>query len=246
MAVLSNVSITDLMSRSRRRADMENNNFITDAELVEYINSGMCELHDLLVQVYGQDYYVKSKEFTTAATVTEYPLNESTHANNIGITDFYKIRGVDAKLSGNEWWTIKPFNFNERNLFENWASWGASGLGNVRYRLVGDKLMLTPKPNGTTSIKIWYIPSAVQFSSSTDSTTSFYDINGYSEYVTTFAAIRMLQKEESDVSVLMAQKAELKRRIEEAASNRDAASPLSVSDVYSENNGFLWGFGPLG
>ena len=41
-------------------------------------------------------------------------------------------------------------------------------------------------------------------------------------------------------------KAELKRRIEEAASNRDAASPLSVSDVYSENNGFLWGFGPLG
>jgi hypothetical protein len=54
------------------------------------------------------------------------------------------------------------------------------------------------------------------------------------------AAIKCLQKEESDVQVLMAQKAAMKRRIEVAASNRDAGSPLSVSDVYRGNNSFWY------
>jgi len=50
-----------------------------------------------------------------------------------------------------------------------------------------------------------------------------------------------LQKEESDVSVLLGQKAAMKRRIEEAANNRDAGQPLTVSDVYLENNEFFFG-----
>jgi len=36
----------------------------------------------------------------------------------------------------------------------------------------------------------------------------------------------------------MAQKQAMKRRIEEAANNRDAGSPLKVSDIYAENNWF--------
>ena len=49
------------------------------------------------------------------------------------------------------------------------------------------------------------------------------------------AAIKMLNKEESDVTVLQQHKAELKRRIEEVANNRDANNPQSVSDIYAEN-----------
>jgi hypothetical protein len=50
----------------------------------------------------------------------------------------------------------------------------------------------------------------------------------------------MLQKEESDVSVLMAQKAELKQRITESAANRDADNPLTVTDIYLSNNKFWY------
>jgi hypothetical protein len=50
----------------------------------------------------------------------------------------------------------------------------------------------------------------------------------------------MLQKQDDDVTVLMAQKADLKRRIEIMAQNRDAGTSDSVSDVYAENNNF-WG-----
>ena len=50
----------------------------------------------------------------------------------------------------------------------------------------------------------------------------------------------MLQKEESDVSILMAQKAELTQRITNAAANRDADNPLTISDISMSNNRFWY------
>ena len=237
---MADVTISTLMSSSRQRADMEDNDFVQDAELVKYINAGIAELHDILIQEYGQDYYVSYKEFNTAADKDTYPINDSTSTENINISDFYKLRGIDAKVNGNDWFTLQPFNFNERNLYQNWGSWSLLGLTNVRYRMVGGNLVFTPTPDTATAVKLWYIPQAAQFSSSTDTTTKWDDINGYSEYVIVFAAIRMLQKEESDVSVLMAQKQELKDRITNAAANRDADNPLSVTDIYSSNNRFWY------
>ena len=54
-------------------------------------------------------------------------------------------------------------------------------------------------------------------------------------------AIKMLNKEESDVSVLLAEKQLLKRRIEEVANNRDAGQAESISDIYIENDDFFYG-----
>jgi hypothetical protein len=48
----------------------------------------------------------------------------------------------------------------------------------------------------------------------------------------------MLQKEESDVQVLLAQQGDLRKRITDAAANRDADNPLTVSDIYTANNRF--------
>ena len=236
--IMADVTIATLMSRSRQRADMENNNFVQDSELVSYINAGLAELHDILVQEYGEDYYVQSKDFTTVADTDTYPIESSTSGPNI--TDFYKLRGIDAKINGADYFTLQPFNFNERNLFQNWGSWSLLGITNVRYRLVGSNIIFTPKPDGATAVKIWYIPTAAQFSSSTDTSTKWNDINGYAEYVITFAAIRMMQKEESDVSILLNQKAELTKRITDAAANRDADNPLTVTDVYMANNRFWY------
>jgi hypothetical protein len=235
---MANVTIATLMSRSRQRADMENNNFVQDAELVDYINAGIAELHDILIQEYGQDYYVSSKDFNTTADKDTYPINDSTSTENINISDFYKLRGMDAKINGNDFFTLYPFNFNERNLYQNWGSWSLLGLTNIRYRMVGGSIVFTPTPDTATAVKVWYIPQAAQFSSGTDTDTKWDDINGYAEYVIVFAAIRMLQKEESDVQVLLAQQGDLRKRITDAAANRDADNPLTVSDIYTANNRF--------
>ena len=222
------------VNRVRQRADMESNDFVSDLEVQTYINAGLSELHDILIQTYGQDYYVTSVIFTTVADQDSYSI--STY---IG-TDFYKLRGVDAQLSGAEYFTLRPFNFNERNIYQNWGSWGLLGLNNIRSRMVGGNLVFSPKPDGAKKVQVWYIPTAQQFVSTTPatSTTTFDDINGYGEYVVIDAAIKCLQKEESDVQILLSQKQAMKRRIEESADNRDAGSPLQVSDIYAENNWF--------
>ena len=72
-----------LVARVRQRADMESNLFVSDVEVQTYINAALSELHDILVQTYGQDYYVSSATFNTVAGTASYPIHSSTSGPNI-------------------------------------------------------------------------------------------------------------------------------------------------------------------
>lgn len=50
------VTLDNLRKRSRRLADQEFSNFVTDNELDDYVNDGLSELYDLIVQKY-EDYF---------------------------------------------------------------------------------------------------------------------------------------------------------------------------------------------
>jgi hypothetical protein len=65
---------------------------------------------------------------------------------------------------------------------------------------------------------------------------------GLEEYLVVDAAIKMMQKEESDVSVLLAQKAALIKRYEGNYANRDAGTPKTATNVRRN----LGGWGPFG
>ncbi len=218
------ITLLDIKAQARNRADMVNSNFIDEIELNSYVNNSIAELHDLLVATYGADYLVLSYDFTTVNSVDTYALP----------ADFYKLKGVDAKLNGSQYYSLRPFNFNERNRNQD-VAWGLIGGPSIRYRLVGSNLKFSPIPEGSYPIRMWYIPVAAKLVLDTD---IYNDINSYAEYVVVDAAIKMLQKEESDVSVLMAQKMDLRKRIENMAQNRDAEQPETVSDIYAENNEF--------
>jgi hypothetical protein len=69
-------------------------------------------------------------------------------------------------------------------------------------------------------------------------------ISGWTEYVIVDAAIKCLVKEETDPSALMATKAGLIKRIEEAAGNRDVGAAPTVADVYGPGSND--GYGPPG
>lgn len=226
------ITLAQLRLESRQRSDMTNSTFVTDSELNNYINNSIAELHDILVQSYGEDYYVSEASFTSTSNTASYALNTI-----ISSGDFYKIKGIDAKLNKSDWFSLKPFNFNERN--KNATTGLNGGIVQVRYRIVGSNIMFTPTPDAGTDIKLWYIPIAQTL---VDDADIYNDLNKFSEYVIIDAAIKMMQKEESDVSVLLNQKQAIKRRIEEVANNRDAGSGDSVSDVHSENNSYYYGF----
>lgn len=230
---MASITLSELRQRCRERSDMKESQFVTSDELTFYINQSLAELHDIIIQSYGEDYYVKSVEFQTVGQQEAY--NLSTIVTD---DDFYKIRGLDARLNGDDWFTLQPFNFNERNRFQHFGVWDYLGITNVRYRLIGNELRFVPIPDRDITVRLWYIPRAVTLNLDTD---SYDDVNGWIEYVIIDCAIKMLTKEESDVSVLLAEKQLMKRRIEEAAKNRDAGSPETVQDIYIENSDFFYG-----
>jgi hypothetical protein len=208
-------------------ADMEDNDFVTDAEANNYINFAIAELHDLLIESYGSDYFLESITGTTTNGTSDYALP----------SNFYKLRGIDVKLNASDWINVNKFNFNERNRYEDFGAWTLLGISNIRYRIMGSNVKFTPAPDGSTEYRLWYIPVATKLTTDTD---VLDDINQYSDFVIISAAMKMLNKEESDVSVLMSERNRLIRKIEESSQNRDVSEPEAISDVQAEINDAIW------
>lgn len=217
------MSLGQVRLASQQRSDMVNSNFVTTQEWNSYINQSYTELYDMLIQVYGDEYYVAQYSFTTTAGTFPalYDLPD----------DFYKLMGVDLAIgnTSNGWLTLKKFSFISRNQYI-YGNTPVSFLGvlNLRYRLVGSQIELVPMPSAGQSVRLWYIKRPLVKVADND---ILDGISGWSEYIIVDAAIKAMQKEESDVSVLMAQKMALRQRIESAASNRDAGEPEVVSDL---------------
>lgn len=226
---INTCSLRWLRESAQQRADRVNSNFVTQTEWNSYINQSALELYDLLVTTYEDYFLAEPYLFTTDGSTNRYNLP----------TDFYKLAGIDCGLanSNNAWVTIKKFQFAARNryVFPNIAA-TYYGVFNLQYRLVGDKLMFIPTPAAGQYIRMWYVPRLPTLLKDTDTLDT---VSGWSEYIIVDAAIKALQKEESDVSVLMAQKAALIKRIEETAMNRDEGMPDTVSD--SRTASYRWG-----
>jgi hypothetical protein len=220
-------TLAELREKARNRADMKNSKFVSDLELNDYINSSIAELHDILVEAYNSDYFVESTTFFLVPGQASYDLPD----------DFYVLKGVDVRINNQEFLSLRPFNFNERNRFNELGVWDLAGITNVRYRLVGDKLRFMPTPSNAAEARLWYVPIAAKLVNDSD---TFNALNGYDEYVIVDAAIKMMQKEESDVTVLLAQKQALEKRIRERANIRDSGSTPSISDIYADGDDFFW------
>ena len=325
------MTLPELRLATRQRAEMVNSQFVTDQEFNSYINASYYELYDLLVQKYGNDYYMKEYSFMLQGNVTRYDLPE----------DFFKLLGVDLSISDGPdgYVSLRPFTLAERNRYStaNVQTW--IGVTNLRYRLSANKLWFTPSPNMGQKIRIWYVPrltaladpvtvsvgdlqdndaltisrngsvyifaanvefavdpnpvatavalanainaasipgdvyaeamnnvitltqdsnaphglfvsgtslgatTRLQLSASqlTDGGQTADGVSGWLEYVITDAAIKALQKEESDTTTLQFQKQALIKRVESAAENRDAGSPATIADVQWTNG--TWPFG---
>lgn len=230
------ITLADIRLQSRQRADMVESQFVTDSELNNYINASLAELHDLLIAAYCEEYYMSEVQFQADTALLDYELPNGT--NYSGAPKFYKLRGVDIKQGTQDWITVKRFNFNRRNDNSTAYAFNLLGLPYLEYRLVGSNIRFNRFPESNSFFRVWYYPVAATLVNDTD---VFEDINNFVEYVIVDCAIKMMQKQEDDVSVLMAQKAALKQRIEGMAQNRDANEPESVTDIYDENP-YLYGF----
>ncbi|MEK9984585.1 MAG: hypothetical protein VW879_07565, partial [Opitutae bacterium] len=122
---------SDLRTRARRRADMENSSFVSDAEIQDYLNSSISELHDFMVKSY-EDYFVSEQTYNAPIATGGANLPD----------DFYKALGVDYN-SGGITSTLRAYSFTERNIY-NTPYAAIDRLAEPMYKVEGSKIKLIP------------------------------------------------------------------------------------------------------
>jgi hypothetical protein len=256
------MSLLELRLRAQQRADRVGSNFVVTTEWNSYINQSLMELYDLLVDAYQDLFVAKPAKFFSDGSTYLWPLPNGILTFQDGMTvtpsapfvapAFHKLLGVDLGINNasNAWVTVNKFNFIDRNRFVYPNSNSTIyGVFNIQYRMMGNNIEFIPTPSSGQPIRIWYIPKLQSLLLDSDVTT--IGGTGWLEYVITDAAIKALQKEESDVTVLAAQKMALIKRIEESVINRDAGQPDKISDIrqngwWGSNSGGYGGSGPVG
>lgn len=212
----------------RQRADVVNSQFVTDAELNDFINDSNAELWDLLVTTYGENYYQKigsdgnGSTFNTVNGTATYALNGTVCTAN----DFYKLAGLDVQ-QGAVWVPLRRFTNQERTRNQN-TNWVIPTFGNVRYRLMGTQLEFIPTPSGVFTLRPRYVPTATILVGDSD---TFDSINAWHEYSVCDAAAKVLEKMQLDSSPLVQRKMAMIKRIQDSAPNRDQGEPNRVTDI---------------
>lgn len=250
------MSLGQIRLNAQRRADQVNSSFLSVPEWNENINQSLFELYNLLVGAYEDQFVADPIRFSTNGTSQKFPLPDGATSYTNGYSGstavapaFFKLLGLDLGVNNgaNGWISLKKFNFADRNkyFFPNSNS-GIYGIANMNYRILGNNLLFTPIPSSNLTVQVWYAPRMTMLLRDNDYTTS--GVSGYIEYVICDAAIKAMQKEESDISGLLAIKAGIKKELEEIAQNRDLGQPDTISDVRGDSgwsSPFGWG-GPSG
>lgn len=228
-------TVGNLRLESQQRIDRIYSNNITTQEWNSMINQSYKELYDILIQKFGDDYFIQIPyTYTTSGQIDPvyqaqvFPLPP----------DFYKLMRCEVALNPsdpNSWVTLRQFQAIQANLWNFPNVYTFYGITNLRYRLWGTQLQIVPIAAAGQTIRIWYSPRPNQLINDTDTVDA---ISGWEEYIVADVCIKALTKTEEDTGVFMAQKMGLLKRIEEAAENRNVGEPQTVSDSRTRN--FAW------
>jgi hypothetical protein len=222
------VKLEDMIQSVRRRANIENQTaFITDVELTDYINYGLGEVYDMLVESRAQEYYRSAYTFTTTLNQDSYVITQ---------LDLYELISVDVNLGNNIVLSARPFMESERNRFRWYPGWFYSMP--IYYRLQGGKLKFIPAPSAAFSVTLNYYPTFKKLSDPAD---SFDGVNGWEEYAIWHAVEACKGKAEEDTSFARTKMMELKEKIEGLAPDRANYDAERVHDITADYDPFsLW------
>jgi hypothetical protein len=247
-------TLLEIKTSARVMADMENNPFISDTALTDYVNKGVRQLWSFITRA-DQEY---------AITTTYLNINQTTSPNGSESEfplpdDMQTFKGIDFLLSGGSgftspsnppsssspniiWVPLEKFNLQERHLHQSvprsstgWAyvEYGY-GACNRNYTLVGDKILLAPYPNAGDWFRIRYVPLAPKLINDTDVLNS---VAGSGDYVAAFAAIMMKAKEQTDTTMLASLINEFQTNFTDIIKTRDADSNNRISSVRGREYG---------
>lgn len=214
--------LQDLRQGARRLADMEEDgdgDFISESELTRYVNEGIADLYDARVDANPDLFAVNGPTLVTAGDFSwTLPV------------DFRQLVSVYIRYSG-DYFTATPIDISAYSWAASQTDWQPY---QARYTLREEfgtntkELYIFPAISNPDDIAYIYIKQAPVLSLDTE---QFYATYDELEYVETYAAIKMLSKEESDTSVLETRRAQLWSKINNKTKDSDIGSPRRVRNV---------------
>lgn len=207
-------TVSQIKEQIRERCDMQRSRFIGDGELLNYINQSHAALWDLFVNKF-EGFGINSVSFSTSTTYDTYQLPPA----------LLRIEKVELNHNGN-WRTVKSVPYARINEVGTQSS--GTGLPFYYARKGLYQMVLKPAPAAVHSCRISYVERAPTLS---EDDQLIDGINGWEQYIIVDCAIKCSDKEERDVSVLMAEKNDLIRRINESMGNRDESDSHGIRDI---------------
>lgn len=227
MAVLA----AALIDRAQALSDKRNDQSVTAADWLAYVNQGVEALWRVLTAM-DPDAYFATADFALAGGTTT-----ASASKDLGTLTptFRALHGLDKDPDTTVRRTIGRREFHERN---------AAGIGwwlpapwstDRRYDLRARTLIITPTERSAGNYRVYYRHAPYQFTSGADTTPLDFQLEPYEEYIEVFAALKALNIEESDGSPLAARLAEMRQEIADEH-ERDDEEAARISDV--EEDGF--------
>lgn len=215
------VKFDQIVINAKEAADMTTANFL-----------GALEVERLVNKSYGRWYYMVARavpeRFEKTQTIT------ATGATSYAVpTDYAATMAMEHTPSGsNSVLEIPRVMFQERNR------WGTGTTGGVARgfrvaRLDGSnvpQVFFYPNPTSGDYTHVYLpVPKVLEGSEGDDD--SIDGVFGWERWIELDVAIQLLNKEESDASALVLERAKIEREIEGAASDRNMKTPKRVVDV---------------
>lgn len=208
----------ELILAARQRADMEASEFVGDAEAVDMLAASWHELYDLLIEAYGENYFEIRQLLTFTAGSPGLDLTSLDTGTEP--KQFYKLVRVGF-VSGEADIALERMD-NRSDRSTTRASWDA--WDPPRYSVEGMLVRWHPVPSSTVQVNLSWIPLPDVLA---DGDTLPQQAQPWEEFLIVDWAIKAMQKEESDVSMLMLRKDQITERIRKMAP-RDIGTPDKI------------------
>jgi hypothetical protein len=243
--------------QAQLRTDMLRSKFVTVDEWNIEINQSAKELYGLLVQKYGEDYFLAPLQVFNSTGQLFSPLpngvnflniNGQPNPNGTPAPACFKVHKMEVNSYGAQatnatgWVPMSRCNsadFDKYNLLLGAASNFTSGqYCQFQYREMGVNLGIIPVTTGQT-MRLWYVPLMLDLLQDTDMLPFSY--SGWHEYIVVDVASKSLDKKQfaEQAARLDARKAALEMRIETEAANRNVGQPNVATNsraLYSDPN----------
>lgn len=180
-------TLAQIRAKIRRDLDLQDEDFITDTELNDYINDGIreCEAELAGLSPETHPYFLTEKSISLVAGQRDYKLPENIYATKVRAIVY--DNGVDS-------FKIKPIPaFEDVPYFEQITSNNRDFSYILMQEPKGVRLRLFPTPTANESevVSVWYVRNMAQLVNDSDE----HEIPEFINFVMQYAKVECLRKE---------------------------------------------------